>query len=76
MILLCSLAYNLLHAVVLLFHAGEKLVLGVCANEVVTIVAYLVVVVAIDVVHEEAEYLLVGDVDTRECKPINLALSH
>ena len=64
MILLCSLAYNLLHAVVLLFHAGEKLVLSMCAYEVVAIVAYLIIVVAVDVVHQEAENLLVGDVDT------------
>ena len=64
MILLCCLANDLLHALVLLFHAGEELILSVCANEVVAIVANLVVVVAIDVVHEEAENLLVGDIDT------------
>ena len=46
------------------------------AHEVVAIVAYLVVIVAINIVHEEAEHLLVGDIDTRECKPVDLALSH
>ena len=67
---------DLAHRVVLALHALEELVLGVCTYEVVLWVCCLVVLVAVDVVHQEAEHLLEGDVSCRECKPVELALYH
>ena len=50
------------HMLVLALHALEKLVLSVCAHEIVLWVCNLVVLVAVDVVHQEAQHLLEGDV--------------
>ena len=39
-------------------------------------VGNLVVLVAVDVVHQEAQHLLEGDVATRKCQPLLLARTH
>ena len=67
---------DLAHCVVLALHALEELVLSVCAHEVVLRICCLVVLVTVDVVHQEAEYLLESDLSCRECKPVELALYH
>ena len=47
-----------------------------CADKIVLGVGDLVVFVAVDVVHQEAEHLLESDVSCRECKPVELTLYH
>ena len=67
---------NLAHLLVLALHTLEELVLSVCTHEIVLRISGLVVLVTVDVVHKEAEYLLESDVSCRECKPVKLALNH
>ena len=54
--------HNVTHLLVLLLHAGKELVLSVCPDEVVLGIVDAIVLVAIDVVHQEAEHLLKSDV--------------
>ena len=64
----------------LLLHAAKQLVLSSGAHQVVLRILYLVVAVSFNIVHQEPESLLVGDVDAREGQVLDLGwaqmLSH
>ena len=47
-----------------------------CADKIVLRVSGLVILVAVNVVHKETEYLLKGDVSCREGQIVELALYH
>ena len=52
----------LAHLFILLLHALEELILCTSTDEIVLWIGSLVVLVSVDVVHQEAEHLLEGDV--------------
>ena len=73
---MCCTSDDLAHLLVLALHTLEELVLGVGADQVVVWVGCLVVPVSVDVVHQETEDLLEGDISCGECKPVQFALCH
>ena len=66
---------NAAHLVELLFDTAKQLVLCTSSLKVVLLVLYLIVVIAIDVVHQEAKHLLVGNILSREGKVLQLCRS-
>ena len=62
-ILLYQLLFNHApHILILRLHALEKSILRMCSHKVVISIANLVVCVAINIIHQEAKHLLVGDI--------------
>ena len=62
--------YNCTHLLILFFHATKKFVLSMCSDDVVLWIVDAIVLVTVDVVHQEAEHLFEGDVACREREPL------
>ena len=74
--LFAQLLHDGAHLVVLALHTLQEFVLRASADKVVVGVGGLVVLVAVNVVHQEAQHLLEGDITTCKGKPIQLTLCH